>query len=314
VTPQEPPFRCAAASEGRDEPLAGSASTIRAFLLLEHPGPWGVVALRDARLPEGLGRSLRAAAAETGVRILLVRRPGRSSTQGHRVFAVSAGPRHPWVESGMVEHPADVLDLDLADLRAGRSVGLAPHDEPLFCVCTHGRHDACCAERGRPVAAALRAAYPEQTWEVSHLGGDRFAANMLIAPDGLYYGRLSPEAAVRVAERRLAGHLELAHLRGRNGYSMSTQAAEIALREHLGETRLDALHATARHVRGEVSEVTFETTGVDPRIYLVRVRTTQADPAMLTCRAARANPANDHELLGIERLGEAGEAAMAEER
>ena len=26
---------------------------------------------------------------------------------------------------------------------------------PLYGVCTHGRHDACCAERGRPVCAAL---------------------------------------------------------------------------------------------------------------------------------------------------------------
>lgn len=303
----EPPFRCSAASDERDEPLAGSASTVRAFLLVEHPGPWGVAVLRDARLPEGIGRSLRAASAETGVRILFVRRPrqrpGRRAGDagGHRVFAVFADPRRPWTEAGSVTDLADLLDLDLADLRGGRTVGLEAYDEPLFCVCTHGRHDACCAERGRPVAAALAEAYPEQTWEISHLGGDRFAANMLVAPDGLYYGRLTPESAVAVAEQRLAGRLELDHLRGRTGYAMSVQAAEIALRQHLGETGLGAVRAISRHVHGEVSEVAFETSA-GPGRWLVRIHTTHTDPTLLTCRAGRPNPAIDHEVLDLRPL------------
>ena len=43
-------FRCAAASEDRDEPVTGSATNVRGFLLLEHTGPWGRTALLDARL------------------------------------------------------------------------------------------------------------------------------------------------------------------------------------------------------------------------------------------------------------------------
>src|SRR4029453_5830608 len=74
-----------------------------------------------------------------------------------------------------------------------------------------GRHGACCAERGRPVAAALAQAHPEETWEVSHIGGDRFAGNLLVLPNGLYYGRLDPGPALaapgppRSGGRRLAG-------------------------------------------------------------------------------------------------------------
>ena len=48
------------------------------------------------------------------------------------------------------------------EIRTGYGVGpLAPDapgerfDGPLYLVCTHGRHDTCCAVRGRPVAAAL---------------------------------------------------------------------------------------------------------------------------------------------------------------
>jgi len=269
---------------------------VRAFLLLEHPGPWGVDALRDARLPGGTGPALRAAAAETGVRILLVRRPGRSQPDGRRVFAVSARPGAAWAETAVVDHPSELLRLDLAELRAGRSLGLDRHAEPVFCICTHGRHDACCAERGRPVAAALAEAYPEQTWEVSHLGGDRFAGNMLVAPDGLYYGRLTPQAAVAVAAARLDGRLELDHLRGRTGWPMAVQAAEVALRRHLGETGLDTVRARSRHVTGDVSTVTFDVRG---RPYVVAVRTTRSEPVTLTCRARRDNPAIGHEVLEV---------------
>ena len=35
-------FRCAAASLAREDDLAGTASTVRSFLLLEHAGSWGV--------------------------------------------------------------------------------------------------------------------------------------------------------------------------------------------------------------------------------------------------------------------------------
>ena len=52
-------FRCAAESLLRDEPVAGTATHVRTWLLLEHVGPWGDKALRDARLPEGLGRSMQ---------------------------------------------------------------------------------------------------------------------------------------------------------------------------------------------------------------------------------------------------------------
>ncbi|MEP9382246.1 sucrase ferredoxin [Nocardioides cheoyonin] len=298
-------FRCSTASEDRSELLAGSASTVNTFLLLEHTGAWGIEALRDSRLPEGLGSALSRAAAEAKVRVLLVRRPDRSAVDGHRVFAVSARPRNPWVEAGVLDHPADVLDLDLHSLRAGHSVGLDRHDQPLFCVCTHGRHDACCAERGRPVAGALAEAYPRHTWEVSHLGGDRFAGNMLLAPDGLYYGRLTPEAAVEVARARLAGELELDHLRGRTGYPMPVQAAEIGLRRELGLTRLGGVRLTARTVEGPVTTATFDT--VHPEAgraaYAVRVRSTRGDPVRLTCRAARDQPPIRHEVLDVTPTG-----------
>jgi hypothetical protein len=276
---------------------------VPAFLLVEHPGPWGLDATRDARWADGgFGAELRGHAQRAGVRLLLIRRPGRARAPigSHRVFAAHARPPFTWAETTTVRDPRELLDLDLVALRAGRSLGLAPQEEPAFAVCTHGRHDVCCAERGRPVAAALGERYPEQAWEVSHLGGDRFAASMLVIPDGLYYGRLDPEAAIAVARARLDGELELDHLRGRTGYPMPVQAADVALRRELGRLDPSGPRLVARTVEGEVTTATFAD-GDD--LHAVSVRTTATEPVALTCRAGREQPAVRHEVLGIARSG-----------
>ena len=243
-------FRCAAASEARAESMAGTASTVRSFLLVEHAGPWGEEALRDARMPPGIGPELRERAAATGTKVLLIRRPDKAmrTHAGVRVFAAYTHHSEPWLETTVLDDLQGVHDLDLAALAAGRSLGLAAHTEPVLGVCTHGRHDTCCAERGRPVAAGLAEAFPEQTWEASHIGGDRFAANLLVLPHGLYFGRLEADTARGVARLLAAGELDLDHLRGRSGLATPLQAAEAALRRYVDERRLSAVRFVSREV------------------------------------------------------------------
>jgi len=292
-------FRCAVTSSGRPDDLAGTASQVRAFLLVEEPGPWGVDALRDSRLP--VGAELLQAAHRAGVRPLLVRRPGRSDvTAGRRVFAAYADPHQPWLETTVVHDVADLLDLDLTALGRGGSPGLTPTDEPVVAVCTHGRHDTCCAELGRPAVAALAAAHPAETWQVSHIGGDRFAGNLLVLPHGLYYGRVDPAAAIAVASAHLTGHLDLDHLRGRSGWAMPVQAAEIALRRQLGETALGAVRLERRRREGGTTRV--EMLAVGRRWAITVHSTTGPVTGRLTCRATRENPLPHHEVREIVAL------------
>lgn len=293
------PFRCAVESSGRPDELAGTASTVHAFLLVEEPGPWGVDALADSRLP--VGTALRDAARAARVRPLLIRREGRSSVEaGRRVFAAYADPVRPWLEATTVRRAEDLLDLDLAALGRGESPGLTPDDGPVLAICTHGRHDTCCAERGRPVCAALAAAHPEETWQVSHIGGDRFAGNLLVLPHGLYYGRVDAAAGIAVAGAHLSGHLDLDHLRGRSGWAMPVQAAEIALRRQLEETALDSVRLVGRRTDGADTRVVLE---VARRRWTVEVHTTTGPgSALLTCRATRDNPLPTHQIRRIKAL------------
>ena len=295
-----PRFSCTPASLQRGEPIAGTATHVRTWLLLEHSGPWGSKALRDARLPEGLGPALQQLAVRHKAKVLLIRRPRAARDPDQlNVFAAYSDPTRSRLEHGTVADAREVLDLDVDAFRAGGSTGLDPTDDPILAVCTNGRHDACCAEFGRPVALALHAAHPELTWEVSHIGGDRFAGNMVVLPHGLYYGRLDAESAVTVADAHLSGALALDYLRGNSSYPMPVQAAEIELRRTIGLTDLTAVTLHSRQVEDDVTTATFDT---PHGRHTVRIQTI-VDPATatrLTCNALRDNPVPRHELPSLD--------------
>lgn len=279
--------------------MIGTASTVRAFVLVEFPGAWGRDALRDARLPVRVRRRL-AEISELGIKTLLIRRNRRTPpTSARQLFVAYADPDGSWLETARLDALDDLLDLDLAPVTGGGSVGLLPASGPVVCVCTHGRHDACCAELGRPLAAALSASHLDLVWEVSHVGGDRFAGNILILPDGLYYGRVSPQSAPRLVEAHLNGHLDLEKLRGRSSHPFAVQAAEGSLRRHLGETRIDALRLAGARRSSDVWEVDF---AVGPRTWRVLVRVGRHQPAQLTCANERLGAAPSFELVEVAEL------------
>lgn len=296
-------FRCAVASRERGDELAGTASTVRSFLLLEHAGPWGVDALRNARLPDGLGDHLREQARRHRLRVLLVRRPGRRPADGSiRVVAARAAGAASWLETASLDDVADVRSLDLAALGAGRTLGLDRSSAPLLAVCTHGRHDACCAELGRPVALALAdGPHADATWETSHVGGDRFAGNLVVLPRGLYYGGLDAGSARAVADATAAGQVLLEHFRGRSDLPMPAQVADVELRREHGLTGLDDVQVRGVRVDGDLTTVRCDVHGLGVRDVVVR-RVPGEDAHQLTCSARRASTIPRHEVVEVREV------------
>lgn len=143
-----------------------------------------------------------------------------------------------------------------------------------YLVCTNGARDRCCAIRGAAVAKALGVARPGAAYESSHLGGHRFAANVLVLPDGLCFGRLDVRAALSLVDELDAGRLPLEHFRGRTSLTEEQQAAEIHLRLELGLGHLD----DAVHVEG----TTFAL--ADRRRATVHVRGEKLEPRPYSCR------------------------------
>ncbi len=284
------PYRCSAASLETGEPAGGTASTVRRFLLLEESGPWGVDAVRDARLPDPVKRHLEDLRDRERIRPLLVRRrAGATSGGGVQVYLADATTAQ--LTGTVLAAVDEIVDLDLD--------ALEPADGPLFLACTHGRHDACCAELGRPLATALAAVDPVRTWEVSHIGGDRFAPNVLVLPQGLYYGRLEPDAAADFVARHLDGRLDPDHLRGRSTFPFPVQAAEVHLRREIGEDRVDVVRLLRADRDGDDRLVDL---AVEEDRYRLRLRARAQQGMRLTCRSTAESVAVTYELAELTRL------------
>jgi hypothetical protein len=300
----EDPARCSDAARGRGDPLLATAPPARRLLLIEVPGPWGRAGLTGSRLAADVTGPLAATADAAGVRVQLIRRPGRH-----------AGPRRPGAMASTGTHAWAMADPDAGVVRWGRwrdehellGVDLGASPDPiadaatgpqrLALVCTHARHDVCCAVRGRPVVAAVTAAGDRNTWETSHLGGDRFAANLLLLPEGEVFGGLDPDTAPVTIEMLDAGRLDLEHYRGRVGRSPLAQAAVQLAARALRDDRVGAVRLRAATTLGDDRwEVSIGHRG---RGYRALIAATWSEPERLTCAALVAKPARRFALESI---------------
>ncbi|MCA6092563.1 sucrase ferredoxin [Streptomyces sp. SCA3-4] len=287
---------CATASRQLTEPLAGTAATARTWLLIEQPGPWGADALTASRLDPAVGRALDAAAAGTGVRIALIRRPGRHADchepTSRQVFVAHTAPGRSWIRTTRLTDPARLPELDLAALGAGEHAGLweAYEGDPLALVCTNGKRDRCCALLGRPLAAELTAAGGTGIWEVTHIGGHRFAPTLFVLPYGYAYGRATAHAVKEALEAARHGRVVIGDCRGRSAWERPGQAAELAVRALTGEEDADALDVTA--TEGAAPRWTVTVAHTDGRAWTVLVEQGAAGPPRPeSCGRALGTPA-----------------------
>jgi hypothetical protein len=157
--------------------------------------------------------------------------------------------------------------------------------EPVYLACTNGRHDRCCATYGRPLALALQASHGELVWESSHVGGDRFAGNLVCLPDGHYFGRVGPADAERVVGLYRKGTIDLDHWRGCCIDPPVVQAAEWFARHRTGLANFDDLVLDGRgRLAGGVDAVRFRLPD-GARLRVVLRATRDADPRPLTCHS-----------------------------
>lgn len=210
----------------------------RAWLLIEYDGVWAQQAVATP-LPAPLAK-LAVAADEQGIRVQLIRRPGRRAgtaadnattdriaadqastyraTDAPRVFAAWTAGADPW----LADVTAAIGALDLAALAAGERP-TAPELSRMYLVCAHGRRDRCCARFGGPLARALAAGHPDYLWETTHVGGHKWAANLVLLPHGLYYGPCDLETATAAIGAYERGAVSARRYRGRAGLPTAAQ-------------------------------------------------------------------------------------------
>jgi hypothetical protein len=273
----EAPMRCSALAEELDEPMIGTVDQRVRWLLVEDRSAWGHDAVGDV-----LGAGFARAAKDRRVRVLLIRR-----REGDP--AADAVRRAILVDTRSAEMAIRAVD-DLADLslEAVAEAPVADFGAPLtdriFLVCTNGKRDACCALRGRALVTALAADHAERIWECTHLGGHRFAGNLVCLPDGILYGRVTAADGPRLADAYLDGRVEPGSLRGRSAWPAPAQVAEHWLRLDSQLTAIDDVRLVGAEVAGAQASVVLETG--DGAMHRFEMRAERMPPPRFTsCRA-----------------------------
>lgn len=237
---------CSILSQEASEPLFATASHTQVYLLLEYHGAWGEKAVEESELPGAVkSRLSNFAKSLSAAKLLLIKRTAQEN-QALRFFIAITGET-PILYEFSLQSYEDLLEFDFpAILSGGAQYQPYRRAEPLYLICTNGRRDACCAKFGLPVFQAFHQATQSSpqtlAWQVTHVGGHRFAANLLILPQGLLYGRVAPGEAVDIIRVHQQGQVDLTHLRGRTCYSEPVQAAEFYLRQSTNELGCSAFH------------------------------------------------------------------------
>jgi (2Fe-2S) ferredoxin len=125
------------------------------------------------------------------------------------------------------------------------------------------------------------------------VGGDRFAANVVVFPYGIYYGRITPEEASEVIRRTEAREIWLERYRGRSTFPRIVQAAEYFARRESNDISIHGfLDYTSEPLPGGRTRVRF------PGGRTVDLELTQSQHKQrLTCSAAEPSPVPEYRLI-----------------
>jgi hypothetical protein len=269
---------CSEVSGDAGEPLAATASRVDHWILFEYRGVWSHDVLEGSALDEDVKAHLREQCEARAHTKLLFIRSDRRDGLPLRIFLARTREASGDVYGLELERYEDVLDVDLVS-GPGTPVG-----HPLMLVCTHGKHDKCCARYGRPLYESLREQVePEWVWQCSHVGGDRFAGNLVCLPQGAYYGRVGRDDAWPLVDAYLGGRVRLENYRGRSCYTMVVQAAERAVREDQGLLGFDEVRYVSVDRTGVTSWVVQMLAAPSGAVHRIDVVLERGPLAYLTC-------------------------------
>ncbi|HMF58651.1 MAG TPA: sucrase ferredoxin [Pyrinomonadaceae bacterium] len=280
-------FFCSELSRGVAEKTFGTASSGHVWLLLEYPVAWGAKALESSALSTKVKSHLtRVVKTIPRARLLLIKQ-ARGCQGDLNFFVVRSRERDPFAVNFQIENYEQLTEIDVAQAAAGKiPAGGTLTQEPMFLVCTHGRRDKCCAKFGYPLYKSLRTNVGSAVWQSSHVGGDRFAANLICFPHGLFYAHVTEDAGRKIIGEYTEQRMVLEKYRGRACYSNAVQAAEFFIRSKSGIAGVEDLRFLDNVRLDENSwRVRFETVE-DGEIHETRISSRVSEfQNFITCHA-----------------------------
>lgn len=217
---------CRSLAFERGEPHEGTGRLSPRFLMLAWPkGKWRVPRFQSADMSAELGEAVRRAMQSdvTDNAVELVE--GRA---GQVLPTLLAYPEARYLSPDTEAETAAMIEA----WTAGEPLPGPVDDRITILCCTDAKRDACCARFGFATFKALvEAADPARfnVLQCTHLGGCRFAASLVVLPQGQRYGRLEPVEVPAFLAALDRGEVYLPASRGNPHLDEPAQAAELAV-------------------------------------------------------------------------------------
>ena len=244
---------CSSFSTSANEQLYGTAPKTSFWLMVEYPHPPGNKALDESQVPEPIKMYLTDLQKSVpAMRLVLIRREQPGTNRRIAVFASISTAENPRLYEFKISSYAEIRSIDLQSL-FDREIEMPENirNDSIFLVCTNGKRDPCCSRLGYPVYQSMAAQQGDWVWQTSHVGGHRFAANVICLPHGIYCGRVNPENSISLIRDYRNQRLTPNVYRGRACYEAHIQAAEYFFMEKTSINSCDAIQLLGSEQIGE---------------------------------------------------------------
>jgi hypothetical protein len=240
---------CSQISYQAGETLLGTAPHVDVWFLLEYRDSWAAKATTDNYLPATIQTWLnKQLNSVKNSRVQFIKQALPVAQAGIAFFVVICRPVSSLLYHFHLPDYESLLRLNIPAVVSGDSIYASlAQSEPLYLVCTNGKRDPCCALYGLPLYNNLTRELGRSVWQTTHLGGHRFAPTLVRFPEGVYYGRLSPEEVDAFVANQQRDQIYLENYRGRTCYSDVAQAADYFLRRETGQLELSWFRHLATH-------------------------------------------------------------------
>lgn len=294
------PFYCAQASLDAGESCFGTAVNADIWLLIENSEPWGRNAVKDSSMPDAVKDHLASLSRTSGrIRVQLIKQTSRTRFP-RQVFVAFTRQNGAQLLTSQIEGYDELLNISADDLME-RKVALQHHvaAEPIHLVCTHGVHDKCCAKFGFATYKFMREIAGEKVWQTSHVGGDRFASNVISFPSGVYYGHVDDNSASAIIEAGSKNEIFLERYRGRTCFGTHGQVAEYFVRRESRIRKVNALRREWVRPHDDQRRWTglFTSTAGDREYRVTFEQARSSFRSRLTCHAAEEKSPVEYRLL-----------------
>lgn len=276
---------CSLNSTDLHEDIFATASYFTKLLLVEYNFPWPEDPLTNNLLPQEVNDYLlHFKKASRSNRVLFVKNKQKANLQIN-IFAINNLWEQPYTNHFILTDHKELLNFSDTELFSQAHEN--KFGELIYLVCTNGKKDKCCSKFGVPVFKQL-SQLAGNVWECTHVGGDRFAPNVLTLPYCIFYGALSIEDLPALVELTKEQKVFLKKYRGRSCNSLIEQAAEYYLRKQQNNLNLfDYEIVNSKETSPGYFEIEFRNTKTGA-LNLIKIKRGKAlIKRRLTCNSAK---------------------------